>query len=1247
MKKSFIVVFLCTFMIMSFSSLSHAQRIVRQLSDNDVKDFGVRINAGGQVVWTEAYADTSGDIILYDGTSTLVISSDVIYGSWYADINDAGHVVWEGGSDIYLYDGADTHRLTFDYQNNLPQINNNGHVVWEAFHDGDTEIMFYDGATTVPLTDSSYNESQPRINDSGYVAWVGFNPDGEIFLYDGATATQLTDNTHVDQFQRMNDSGQIVWQGGDCPGCEIYFFDGTSTIQLTDNFYDDREPRINNAGHVVWWGYHDAILLVFLYDGTTTTLLAEDAKEPDISDAGYVVWQGLDGSDWDIFLYDGATTVRITEDSLYDDEYPVVSDAGHVAWERNDGSDKEIMLSVPIVVEPAQWALTLEGELDHGACSVAQSSDGGYIVAGETGSFGAGGSDVWVVKFDSTGSVEWQRTYGGPDDESAAAILQTGYEGYIVAGKTRSYGAGGSDVWVVKLSAAGDVEWQRAYGGPEGDWATSIEAAEPMGYIVSATTNSFGAGESDLWLLKLDPSGAVEWQKTYGGPSTEFSGSIERAREGGYILGSETYSFDLGNGDFWVVKVDAAGAVEWQKAFGLDTGNENTDYAPYVLQTEEGGYIVAGESAPVPSGNLDAWVLKLDSAGAIQWQKRYNTIGDYRVSSIWETPGPGGYMVSGRKGALVGLNPIGDGWLMKLDGSGDLEWQNLYGGGEEMNYDTIFSAGPAFDGGAVAAGTTETFGAGERSLWVLKVDENGSIPDCPIVDAWSGSTEETFEIGIDSSATVTDTSVAPVDTSAAVQDTVSDEEDVCTPPVEELFVLWERTIGGSGNDVAFDMLEAEDGGFVLAGYSSSIPSYAGSDDAWLVKTDARGHVEWEQRFADWSGDPSRNESAQAIVHSGDGGYIVTGLTGGGTTDTDLWLFKTDAAGAPAWARKYGGGYYDEGYSVTPAHGAGYIVGGMTSAGGLDRDLWLIKTHADGTLDWEQVYDEPGPDYCKSVAMTSDGGYIATGHYEMSGDGPLPLIKTDGSGVEVWSQEWTDSYPQDNFGHWAAEADDGGFVVAGAYEEEVSLMKVSAGGAKEWEQYYGGENDGLGYAAAKTLDGGYIIAGVIYPAPGDDDIYLVKTDEDGDLQWEMTFGTTSTYESARAILPLADGSYVILANQAPHLGTKHDVLLIKIGPDEPVEDFGLVSPENGASLIVPPTLEWYSGDYDLFRLYTVFNYPSIGYYTVSFWLSDTTYKIPDSWWNAIATGVPSYWTVLGYNTGTGAWELGAVWSFTKF
>ena len=265
---------------------------------------------------------------------------------------------------------------------------------------------------------------------------------------------------------------------------------------------------------------------------------------------------------------------------------------------------------------------------------------------------------------------------------------------------------------------------------------------------------------------------------------------------------------------------------------------------------------MAGESAPVPSGNLDAWVLKLGRSGAIEWQKRYNTIGDYRVSSVWETPGAGGYMVSGRKGALVAVNPIADGWLMKLDGSGAMEWQNVYGGGEEMNYDTFFSAGPAFDDGAVAAGTTETFGAGERSLWVLKVDESGMIPDCPIVDEWGGSTEETFEIGIDSSATVTDTSAASVDTSAVVQDTASDEEDVCTPPVEELFVLWERTIGGSGSDVGFDMLEAEDGGFVLAGYSSSVPSHAGSYDAWLVKTDARGHVEWEQRFADWSGDPS-------------------------------------------------------------------------------------------------------------------------------------------------------------------------------------------------------------------------------------------------------------------------------------------------------------------------------------------------------------------------------------------------------
>ncbi|MDI6733382.1 MAG: hypothetical protein QME16_05630, partial [Planctomycetota bacterium] len=163
------------------------------------------------------------------------------------------------------------------------------------------------------------------------------------------------------------------------------------------------------------------------------------------------------------------------------------------------------------------------------------------------------------LKLTSTGSIDWQKTYGGTGSDSAQSIQQTSDGGYIVAGVTQSFGTGSADFWVLKLTSTGSIDWQKTYGGTGYDRANSIQQTADGGYVVAGNTTSFGAGSNDFWVLKLNNDGTVAWQKTYGGTGGETANSIRQTADGGYIVAGNTPSFGAGSADFWVLKLNPDG----------------------------------------------------------------------------------------------------------------------------------------------------------------------------------------------------------------------------------------------------------------------------------------------------------------------------------------------------------------------------------------------------------------------------------------------------------------------------------------------------------------------------------------------------------------------------------------------------------------------------------------------------------------------------------------------------------------
>jgi len=289
-----------------------------------------------------------------------------------------------------------------------------------------------------------------------------------------------------------------------------------------------------------------------------------------------------------------------------------------------------------------EWSKPYGGPGVDIAYSVQQTSDSGYLAAGKTDSYGDGGWDYWLVKVDEQGNEEWSQTYGGPEEDWAFSAQQTSDGGYIIAGYTGSYGAGGVDFWLVKAAGNGTMEWRKTYGGVAHDTAYSVQQTSDGGYVIVGWTSSYGPGGINAWLIKVAGNGTEEWSNAYGGNKDDKARAVQQTSDGGYIIAGVTESYGAGGWDLWLVKVDRQGNEEWGKAFG----GPDPDGANAVQQTSDGGYIVAGETNSFGAGGADFWVIKTNGVGEEEWSRTFDANGYEMASSVQQTF-DGGYIVAG------------------------------------------------------------------------------------------------------------------------------------------------------------------------------------------------------------------------------------------------------------------------------------------------------------------------------------------------------------------------------------------------------------------------------------------------------------------------------------------------------------------------------------------------------------------------------------------------------------------------
>jgi hypothetical protein len=348
--------------------------------------------------------------------------------------------------------------------------------------------------------------------------------------------------------------------------------------------------------------------------------------------------------------------------------------------------------------------------------------------------------------------IEWQRTYGGEDDESLYSMTQTMEGGFALVGSTTSFDRGEGDVWVVITDEMGDSLWSRSYGRRDLEWGNSIFQTNDSGFVFAGITESEGAGDADMWLTKIDHQGDYVWSKTFGGTWKDGCESAVQTSDNGYALAGFIIDEEVWRCDMWLVKTNADGDSIWSQKYNFDWW----DVAQVLIQTEDEGYLLAGYSVDDGEDYTEI-LIKTNEIGEIIWQKEF----EHGISAIIQTS-DGGFALAG--------NRRNNFYLLKLDSHGDSLWFKTYGGSETEDCNSFIQTQ---DGGYVLVGSTRSFGARSRDCWVIRVDENGDS-------------------------------------------------------------LWSMTFGDVSGEVLNSIIQTEDRGYLLGGWTYSFG--AGKSDFYLVKT---------------------------------------------------------------------------------------------------------------------------------------------------------------------------------------------------------------------------------------------------------------------------------------------------------------------------------------------------------------------------------------------------------------------------
>ncbi|PCH95279.1 MAG: hypothetical protein COB85_04680 [Bacteroidetes bacterium] len=837
-----------------------------------------------------------------------------------------------------------------------------------------------------------------------------------------------------------------------------------------------------------------------------------------------------------------------------------------------------------------------ENTFEQRGYDIQQTSDGGYIMTGELRwVYGQGNADIFLIKTDANGDTLWTQVYGTTCNEIGRSVLETSDGGFMVVGNAQCYGAGSYDVFAIKTNSVGDTLWTKFYGGSGSDNGTSVKQTSDGGYIIAGNSASYGAGGGDAYLLKIDSLGSVTWTKTYGGSSTDGAESVLQTTDGGYIFTGYSNSAGAGSYDVLVVKTNASGDTVWTKLYG----GSGSDFGYGIIQTSTGGYVISGETHSFGSGG-DGYLIKINSVGDTLWTKTFGGANSESFQSIQET-NDNGFIMCG----YTEMGPgTGDNYLVKTDSNGSLDWSKAYGG---SNWEPgAYAVQQTSDGGYVSLGSSYSFGYVLFYLVKTDDSGNAECHQFTPGTSVASSATQINNTGftVSTGVVITNPPLIPAGTSIYTNDLIISVNTASIPASSGLSdgMAWAEASGSyppftyawstldtttliknlsvadyilntidsfgctiidtisitTDNAITFQktysglkaerygngILEHSDGGYIFTGTTQAFGS--GSRDVFLVKTNSIGDTLWTKTYG-----TTGNEEGFTVSATDDGGYLISGSTGF-STGFEMYLIKTDSIGDSLWTKMIGGGngFSEEGYTSLQTSDGGYIVAGNSryyGPGG--HDIYIVKTNSTGDTLWTRAYGGSSSDYAYSIKQTVDNGYIVAGVTSSFGFGgnDCYAIRLDVNGDTLWTRVYGGSSAE--YIYSALETSDGGFLFTGMSASfgngtyDALLIKTDANGDTLWSKSYGGTDDDIFYETQETADGGYIMAGSSKSfGTGYIYVYLIRTLGNGDTLWTKTYGGGG--DIAYSVRQTADGGFIVLGITSQLSSTGTEAYLIK-------------------------------------------------------------------------------------------------------
>ncbi len=584
---------------------------------------------------------------------------------------------------------------------------------------------------------------------------------------------------------------------------------------------------------------------------------------------------------------------------------------------------------------------------------IRQTTDGGYILAGSTSSFGRGGTDGYIIKTDKKGNVVWSRTYGGTANDDFMKVRQTTDGGYIAVGSTRSFHQAQGEIFVVKINSAGTVTWARGFanGTPNGEAGIDIIQTSEGGYAIAGLHNNT-SGVLNLEVIKLTSTGGVSWARTFGSSNTDNLGGIVEIADTLY-LGAFGYSSaftKVGGGsppfssyDALLVKINKSnGNIFWAKVY--DIANKS-NWVSHIQATPSGVHLDVV--------NMTGWSGASAYNVSLQLDRNGNTIQSVRLSmdslSGRHNFGSARTFDGGFISGWLRMDANADAMLQKVSATGTISWSRSF---KKTGVQYFRQAMQNSDSSFAAVGKD-----GTNALFI-RTNRTGETycADSTLNLSRASLAVTTYDVVL---TPVTITFSNP-SISVTAQNATTVQTDVCgqdpcpssNPCNNQTF---SKTYGGSGTDALEDLRQTTDGGYILAGSTTSFG--AGGTDAYVIKTDKKGNITWSKTYGG-----GLNDDFRKIKQTSDGGYIAIGTTRSfNQPQGETFVVKMKASGAVDWARRFGQAtvYGERGFDIVQTSEGGYALVGLHNFTSGLVDLQVLKLNSAGNITWAKKIGASG------------------------------------------------------------------------------------------------------------------------------------------------------------------------------------------------------------------------------------------------------------------------------------------------